>query len=118
MLIASAAAVPSSKQRSIGNGQAGKVADHRLEVQQAFQAALGNLRLVRRVLRVPSRVFKNVAQDDARRMGIVIALADIVAANLFFSEISFSSRRYSASLMSRRHVQLALHADGMPARCG
>ncbi len=64
------------QQGGAGGGQAGQVGDHRLEVQQGLQAALGDLRLVRRVGRVPGRVLHDVAQDDGRREGAVVAQAD------------------------------------------
>ena len=44
-----------------------QVADHRLEVEQRFEPALRDLRLVRRVLRVPAGVLEHVALDDGRR---------------------------------------------------
>ena len=65
------------EQGGVGDRQAGEVADQGLEVQQGFQAALGNLRLVRRVGGVPGRVFQQVAQDRRRRVAVVVALADV-----------------------------------------
>ena len=65
------------EQGGVGDRQAGEVADQGLEVQQRFQAALGNLRLVRGVGGVPGRVFQEVTQDRRRRMAVVVALADI-----------------------------------------
>ena len=47
-----------------------------LEVHQRFHAALRNLSLVGGVGGVPSRVFQDVAQDDAGRVRAVVALAD------------------------------------------
>jgi hypothetical protein len=41
------------EQRGVGDVEAGEVADHRLVVQQRLEAALGDLRLVGRVGRVP-----------------------------------------------------------------
>jgi hypothetical protein len=62
--------------RRVGDAHAGHVGDHLLEVQDRFQAALRDLRLVRGVGGVPGRVFEDVAQDDRRGVGAVIALAD------------------------------------------
>ncbi|MDF9802427.1 hypothetical protein M2436_000974 [Streptomyces sp. HB372] len=64
------------EQRGAGGGQPGQLGDHRLEVQQGLEAALGDLRLVRRVGRVPGGVLHDVAQDDGRREGAVVAEAD------------------------------------------
>ena len=50
--------------------------DHRLEVQQRLEPALADLRLVRRVRRVPGRVLEHVAPDHRRREGVVVAQAD------------------------------------------
>ena len=53
--------------RRVGDGHAGEVGDHGLEVEQRFHAALRDLGLVGRVGGVPGRVLEDVAQDDARR---------------------------------------------------
>ena len=70
------------EQRGVGDVEAGEVGDHRLEIQQRFEPALGNFGLVRRVLRVPAGIFQDVALDDGRRDAIVIAHADERAADL------------------------------------
>ncbi len=64
------------EQRGTGGGQTGQLGDHRLEVQQGLEPPLGDLRLVRRVRRVPGRVLHDVAQDDRRGEGAVVAEAD------------------------------------------
>ncbi|MNM84385.1 hypothetical protein D3C81_964730 [compost metagenome] len=64
------------EQRGVGDRQAGEVADQGLEIQQRFQAALGNFWLVRGVGGVPGRVFQQVAQDRCRGMAVVVTLAD------------------------------------------
>ncbi len=64
------------EQRSVADFHAGQVNHHLLEVDQRFQAALRNFRLVRRVGGVPAGVFKQVAQDHGRCVRAVIAQAD------------------------------------------
>jgi hypothetical protein len=64
------------EERGVGDFHAGEVADQRLEVEQRFQAALRDLRLVRRVGRVPRGVLEQVAQDRRGRVRVVVALAD------------------------------------------
>ncbi len=60
----------------VGEGEGGEVADHGLEIEEGFEAALGNLGLVGSVLGVPAGVFEDVAEDDGRGDGVVVAHAD------------------------------------------
>ena len=64
------------EQRRIGDLEPGEIRDHGLEVEQGFQAALADLGLIRRIGRVPRRIFQDVARDHGRRDRAVIALAD------------------------------------------
>ena len=59
-----------------GHRQPGQVLDHGLEVEQGLQAALGDLRLVRRVGGVPGRVLQHVAADHRGGHRAVVAQAD------------------------------------------
>ena len=70
------------EQGGVGDVQAGQVDDHGLEIQQGFEAALGDFGLVRRVLGVPAGIFEDVALDDRRGDAVVIAHADERAKNL------------------------------------
>lgn len=63
--------------RGVGDVESGQVADHRLEVEERFEAALRNFGLVRRVLRIPAGVFEDVALDDRRRDAVVVAEAEV-----------------------------------------
>ena len=62
--------------RSVRDGHPGEVRHHRLEIDERLEAALRDLRLVRRVRGVPGGVLEDVAQDHARRVGLVVALPD------------------------------------------
>ena len=53
--------------RRVRGRQPREVGDHRLEVQQRLEAALRDLRLVRRVRRVPGGVLEHVPLDHRRR---------------------------------------------------
>ena len=64
------------QQRRIGAVHAGQIHHHGLKNQQRLEAALADLRLIRRVGGVPAGIFKEVAQDHRRRVGIVITHAD------------------------------------------
>jgi hypothetical protein len=43
-----------------------QIANHRLKIQERFEAPLGNLGLIGRVRRVPRGVLEQISQDDAR----------------------------------------------------
>ena len=70
------------EQRGVGDVEAGQVGDHGLEIEQRFEPALRDLRLVGRVGGVPAGIFEDVALDDRRRDRVVIALADEGAEDL------------------------------------
>ncbi|MGX1371530.1 hypothetical protein RKD19_006889 [Streptomyces canus] len=67
---------PLVEQRGTRGRQPGEVRDHGLEVEQGLQPSLRDLRLVRRVGRVPGRVLHDVAQDDRRGEGAVVPEPD------------------------------------------
>ena len=69
----------------VGDRHAGQVGHHGLEVDQRLHAALRNLGLIRGVGRVPGGVLEDVAQDDARRVRAVVALADKTFQNLILA---------------------------------
>ena len=70
------------EQRGVGEGQRGEVRHHGLEVQEGFQPALRDLRLIGCVLGVPARVLQDVALDDGRRDAVVVPHADEGAEDL------------------------------------
>ena len=67
---------PFIKQRGIGDGQAGQLAHHGLEVHQRFQPPLGDFRLIGGIGRVPAGVFQHVPQDHRRGQRAVITKSD------------------------------------------
>ena len=87
--------------RGVGNRHSGQITHHRLEINKCFQTALGDFCLVRGVGGVPSRIFQDVAQNHARRVAGVVALADEVFKQLvllrqgfqFSQRIGFADRR-------------------------
>ena len=60
----------------IGQGKAGQVGDHGLEVQERLEPTLGDLGLVGRVGGVPPRGLQHVAPDHRRGDRVVVAQAD------------------------------------------
>ena len=64
------------EQRGVGDVEPGEIADHGLEIEQRFQPALADLRLIRRIGGIPRRTFQDVALDHGRQDGAGIALAD------------------------------------------
>ena len=63
------------KQRRISDGQVGEFLHHGLEVQQCFQPALGDFRLVWGVGRVPARILHHIPANNRRGDRVKIALA-------------------------------------------
>ena len=55
------------EQRGVRDVEAGEVGDHGLEVDDGFETALADLRLVGRVGGVPGGIFEDVALDDGGR---------------------------------------------------
>ena len=93
-VIASAAAVASSSSDAFATSIPVRSRHHRLEIEQRLETALRDLRLVRRVRRVPARVLHHHPQDDARRDGVVIAEADVRAERLVRRAMCVRRRRY------------------------
>ena len=73
------------EKRCISDGEPGQISDHGLEIQQRFQTALADLRLIRRIGRVPRRIFQDIALDDRRQNSPVVALANQRVASLVFA---------------------------------
>ena len=90
--------------RRVGNRHGGQVRDHGLEVHQGFHTALADFGLVRGVGGVPSGVFQNIAQNHARNMGVVIALADKAFQDFVFSSNSLELFQSSGFGNSRGQV--------------
>mmetsp|Transcript_8984 Transcript_8984/g.30826 ORF Transcript_8984/g.30826 Transcript_8984/m.30826 type:complete len:581 (-) Transcript_8984:38-1780(-) len=63
------------QKRRVGHLHARELRHEGLVVQEHLEAALGDLGLVGRVRRVPARVLEHVAQDDERRVRLVVAQA-------------------------------------------
>ncbi len=99
------------QQRSIGQIEPGEIDDHLLIVQQRFQAALGDFRLIGRVGGVPTRVLQYVAQDHRRGDGAVVAHADQAGPELILLRITTQLGQRGLLVQRRRQVQLGLQAD-------
>jgi hypothetical protein len=70
---------PFIQQRRVGHFHPGQIRDDGLEVEQRFEPALRDLRLVRRIRRIPARVLEQAPPDHARRQRVVITQADEAA---------------------------------------
>ena len=64
------------EQGSVGDVEGGEVADEGLEIEQSFEAALGDFGLVGGVGGVPAGVFEEVSEEDRGREGIVVTEAE------------------------------------------
>ena len=72
------------EQRSVGDIQRGQIGDHRLKIEQRFEPALRDLGLIRRVGRVPTGIFEDVALNHRRRDAIGVTRADKGARDFVF----------------------------------
>ena len=90
---------------------AGEVADHRLEIQQRFEAALRDLGLVRRVLRVPAGIFEDVALNHRRRDAVVVAHADERAEDLVLRRDGFQFAQRVEFTLCRRKIERFAKTD-------
>ena len=100
------------EQGCVGHFHAREVHDHGLEVEQRFKAALGDFRLIRRVSRVPSRVFKDVATNHAGHFGGIIAHADVVAEDGVLGREAVDVLKVLAFRQGFRHTQTFAQPDG------
>src|SRR6185436_7304917 len=70
------------EQRRVGDLHPRQLRHHRLEIEERFEAALGDFGLIRCVGRVPAGVFEDVADDDAWRDAAVVAETEVRAEHL------------------------------------
>lgn len=104
------------EQRGVGQFEAGKVDGQLLEIQQRFEPALRDLRLVRRVRGVPAGIFQHVAQDDGWRESAVIAHADQAGPELILLGIAAQFCQRRRFVEGRRQIQRTVEAN--PRRHG
>src|SRR5262249_40224629 len=64
------------EERSVCDLKAGKIGDRSLEIEKRFEPSLADFRLIRRVRRIPGRIFKNIPLDDRRQDRTIITLPD------------------------------------------
>ncbi len=64
------------QERRRGNLHRGQIADRGLKVQQRFKAPLRDFGLIRRIRRIPGRVFEKIPENDAGRNCAVVPHSD------------------------------------------
>src|SRR5258708_36720976 len=89
----------------MGDFHTGQSGDHRLEIEQSFEAALRNLGLVRRVLGVPGGIFQYVSLNKRGRDAIGIARADERAEDLILGGDLAQLIEQSVLAARRRQIQ-------------
>ena len=101
------------QERGAGHFKAGQIDAHLLEVQQRFQAALGDFRLIGGVGGVPAGIFQHVAQNHIGQTGGVVAQPDIGFFDLVFGGDAFElgQRVGFGERVGQRHF--AGHADAL-----
>ncbi len=100
------------QQRCTGNRQAGKLGNERLEVEQKLQTTLADFRLVRRVSRVPGRIFKQVALNDRWRLHTMIARTDEALLHHIAAHDFIELGKCCVFAQSRWQIKRAVQADG------
>jgi hypothetical protein len=99
------------QQRGVGDLQTREVDDQGLVVQQRLQAALRDLGLIRRVLRVPAGVLHDVPQDDPRDDGVRIPHTEPGAEHAVLPRDLPQPADELGLGQGRRQIQHALEAD-------
>ena len=99
------------EQRGAGQVQTGEVDGQLLEVQQRFQTALGNFRLIRGVGGVPAWAHQHVADDHGRGHGAVVAHADQAGPQLVLLGIATQFGQGGFLVQRGRQVQRAVQAN-------
>ncbi len=64
------------EQRGVRDVQAGQIANHGLVIEQGLQPPLADFRLIGRIGGVPGRILEDIALNDRRGDGPVVALTD------------------------------------------
>ena len=85
--------------------------DHRLEIEQRLEPALGDLGLVGRVRGVPAGVLEDVPLDDRRRDAVVVAHPDERAENLVLRGDAPERLEELVLGLGRREIERAVVAD-------
>ena len=70
------------EQRRVRDLEAREIDHHRLVGEQRLESPLGDLRLIRRVRRVPARILQHVALDDRRRDAVGVTEPEIRSRDL------------------------------------
>ena len=65
------------QQRRRSHIQPGQIQRYLLEVEQGFEAALGDFRLIRGIRGIPARIFQHVAQNNRRQLHGGVTHADV-----------------------------------------
>jgi hypothetical protein len=81
-------------------------------MEQHLQAALADLRLVRRIGRVPCRIFEQVALDHRRDVGAVVAHADEASRHLVPRQLFGQFAQGLRLAGSRREIERPVKPDG------
>ena len=102
------------EERRVRHRQSRQIDQHLLERRQRLQPALGDLRLVRRVGRVPTRILENVALNHGWRMRVAIAGPDKAAPHL----VAGGERAQLGERLRFGARRRKVERDGLPYRIG
>jgi hypothetical protein len=106
------------EQRCVGDLQPREVADHRLEIEQRLQAALGYLGLIGRIGGVPSRILEHIAFHHVGNDAVVVSEPDIRAVELVLgTHLTDMGSKFGLG-HGLWQVEVLLQADGRGNRLG
>ena len=106
------------QERAVREGETAEVRHHGLVDEQSLEAALTDLCLIRRVLRVPRRILEHVAQHHRRRDRAVVSLPDERTQRRVLASEGVETREGLGLARGGLELQLAPHANGAGNRLG
>ena len=104
------------EQRCVGDREPRQIGNERLIVEDRLQPPLRNLRLVGRILRVPTRVLEDVPLDDRRHDTVSVAQADQRSDHPVLVRMRTQDGRRLTLARSGRKVEVSAESDRLRNR--
>ena len=104
------------EERCVGDRESRQIGDERLVVEDGLQTPLRNLRLVGRVLRIPTWVLEDVPLDDGRHNAVSVAQANQRPHHPVLVRMRTQDRCRLALARSGREVEVSAEPDRLRHR--